>query len=1825
MSAGPAGAELPLTRAQEALWASQRIHPRAPLYNMAFVFHVDGAVDEAAFVRAFAALVAEADALRTVVVTRDGIASQIILDAIVDPIDVVDLTHRTEPDAALSWAHERCAVPLDIEKRTYESALLRLPEGRYAWYLNQHHVVTDAWAMAILFQRMEQLYIAARASAAPDGEQLQEYRPFVEHERDLRTERSLDRPLATHGSAIVPPAMYGTRGDGTRTRNERITVELDPSRRDALAALAATPGIRALTPDLTWFQLFATALFAFIHRTSGQSEITIGSPVHNRSTTSFRRTPGLFMEVYPLGVTVDAGDTFANLHARVRDAAASMMRSAEPGTMEADTSRRINTVLNFIRADFGTFAGLPVRAEWLHPGHVDANHDFRLQIHDFDRTGRFTLAFDVSADAFDADLRTAMPGHFLRVLDAMAEGWDAPIDAVDLLSESERSEVLDAIGGLPRAGIVEDVVASFLRHAASVPAAVAIVEGDRSWTYSEVEQLSAAVAGRTRPGSVVGVALPRSMAAIVSYLGVLRGGGAYVPIDPRWPADRIRFIVEDAGCALVVTESDLDLPVPSMSFDDMTVPGTQPEHVSTPEDLAYVLFTSGSTGTPKGVMIERRSLANYISWAREFYGRGTALTFPLFTPLTFDLTITSVFVPLTSGGAVRVYPERAVGADLTVIDVFADDAVDIVKLTPAHLALLGSEERGGRRIRQLILGGEDLTTAAARRASGLFAGEVSIHNEYGPTEATVGCIIHTYDPLLDTSGSVPIGRPIAHMAALVLDPGGHPVPFGVVGELWVSGVGVARGYVNREDLTTQRFRPDPRDETVRMYATGDLARVRRDGIIEYLGRRDDQVKIKGVRVELGEVESALASHPAVTAAAARIWSQVADQAEADLVHCARCGLASNYPGIAFDAHGVCSECLAFDGYAERARVYFKPEAELARILTPPGERRGEYDCLALLSGGKDSTYVLCRLVDMGLNVLAFTLDNGYISDQAKDNIRRVVETLGVDHIFGTTPAMKEIFVDSLQRHSNVCQGCFKTIYTLAVQTAHDRSIPVIVTGLSRGQFFETRLTPELFTELTVTSDQIDANVLEARRAYHQVDDAAKRLLDTSVFDDDQIFDEVRFVDYYRYVDVGLDEMYDYLDERVPWIRPTDTGRSTNCRINDVGIYFHRKTRGFHNYALPYSWDVRLGAKTREQAMDDLDDEIDVAAVSRILGEIGFPEDITERESGNRLVAYYVAPEEIPVAELRAHLAGTLPEQIIPSQFVRMDLLPLSQNGKVIRDALPAPDTHRPDVGSAFLAARSQTEQALTGIWESVLDIEGIGIRDNYFDLGGDSITAVQIIARAHRLGIPITLHQLFAELTVEGLARAVDDQAAQVAERVAGPVGLTPIQHWFLAETAVPRHLHQVLRVTMPPAPDPAALRGALDDLVVHHDALRQRFQFGAQGWQSSIDAEATPMPFEVIEVPSLGASEVAAVEELVAAPMDLDAPPLARAALVTTPEGDAVLCLAAHHLIVDAVSWSHLVDDLEHLYDQRRAHREPTLPGVMTSVRQWVDLLAGSAPRTDPEPWVRIARADAGSWPGPRTGPVASHRRSMSPELTERLVSGASEWRMGVDEIITAAAARTLAEIQEASSVRVFVEGHGRGSDSDSVDVTRTMGWFTSLFPVLTEVPDHLAPDQAALHIRNHIREVSSSGRDYGVLRYLHGDAAVREAIALDSGEHGVVNYLGRITAPRAGGSMRAAGVIRLARPLDGPTFFGVEITAYIEDDTLVLDWTGNDDALLASGVAAMAGHVTDIVEAFHAGGSEGGTVDTPESPAVGGIGNLDEATARKLAAALGRPRGSA
>ena len=449
----------------------------------------------------------------------------------------------------------------------------------------------------------------------------------------------------------------------------------------------------------------------------------------------------------------------------------------------------------------------------------------------------------------------------------------------------------------------------------------------------------------------------------------------------------------------------------------------------------------------------------------------------------------------------------------------------------------------------------------------------------------------------------------------------------------------------------------------------------------------------------------------------------------EVENCVACGLPSNYPAADLDENGVCHLCNAFKGYKDQAQRYFKTENELRSILISQRGKNPNYDCISLLSGGKDSTYILAPLIQMGLKVLAFTLDNGYISDQAKGNIDRIVKKLNVDHMYGRTEHMNKIFVDSLQRHQNVCNGCFKTIYTISTQIALEKKIPFIVTGLSRGQFFETRLTEELFWDANAEVDKIDNTILEARKLYHQEEDAVKSLLDVSAFEKNSTFDQVQFIDFYRYSDVSLEVMLKFLEEKVEWVRPTDTGRSTNCLINQVGIYVHKKKKGYSNYSFPYSWDVRLGHKTRTETLEEINEVIDEKEVKRIMAEIGYFEPVDSDVNEERLVAYYAGKQQVSNKELKEHLQKKLPSYMVPTHFKYMKELPLTTNGKIDKLALKALNISQLEMDTPFVAPQGEIEELLATIWKEVLRLKKVGVHDNFIALGGHSLAAIRVTAR----------------------------------------------------------------------------------------------------------------------------------------------------------------------------------------------------------------------------------------------------------------------------------------------------------------------------------------------------------------------------------------------------------------------------------------------------------------------------------------------------------------
>ena len=504
-------------------------------------------------------------------------------------------------------------------------------------------------------------------------------------------------------------------------------------------------------------------------------------------------------------------------------------------------------------------------------------------------TSQFDLLLDLSegadgltgtlqynSDLFDRTSIARMAEHFRNLLEGIAAHPEQRLSELPLQSESERLESLvewnQTQAEYPRENCIHEL---FARVVEQQPHAIAADFNDQQLSYAELDRRSNQLArylteSGVRVGDLVGVCLDHSLEELVGLLGVLKAGAGYVPVDPEHPSQRLSFMLTDSGATTVLTQQRfvealapcgmklicIDRDWPSIAEQEATTEISVP-----PESVAYVIYTSGSTGEPKGVAVTHRSLVNYASWAADVYLQDEHLNFALYSSVAFDLTVTSIFVPLITGNEVAIY--RWADKEAPLDQILDDDQTSILKLTPSHLALIKDRDNRQSSIKRLIVGGENFETDLARRIHESFGGDVEIYNEYGPTEATVGCMIYRFDALRDQRQGVPIGRPAANVQLYVLDKWLQPAAVNVTSELYIAGDGLARGYLNRPALTAEKFIPNPFAAGQRMYRTGDLCRMLPDGNIEYLGRRDQQVKFHGYRVELNEIQWALKQHPQI--------------------------------------------------------------------------------------------------------------------------------------------------------------------------------------------------------------------------------------------------------------------------------------------------------------------------------------------------------------------------------------------------------------------------------------------------------------------------------------------------------------------------------------------------------------------------------------------------------------------------------------------------------------------------------------------------------------------------------------------------------------------------------------------------------------------------------------------------------------------------------------------------------------------------------------------------------------------------------------------------
>lgn len=1386
----------PLSFAQERLWFLEQFDPDEILYNIPAGLRLKGNLNRAIFEKSIQEVVKRHDVLRTIFRYGEDGVEQVVYTRMEIPIRCVDLRTVAEEDRELQvsiMVEQQAVTRFELTRGPLARILLiQIADTEYICLLTMHHIVSDGWSMGVLVNEIASLYGAfIEGHGSPLHPLPIQYTAFARRQQEEMASGQLDTSVyywkqKLEKSSIVP--LLPTRTPASAEPSHEADVfhsELSPHLSQSIITVSSQ--LQA-SPYMT----LLTAFSIVFGRYANSDDIILGSLIANRQRAELEPLIGFFVNTLPLRLDLSGSPTVRELITRVRDVTLDAYGHQEipyDKIVEISRPERSNEAMPLVQI-MVIMQNAPI-AELSLEGLTVTSYPigtrtvrFDVEVYLWEVDGSIQCDVVYKKALFERTTIERLWRHFQVVLTEVVNDVDVKADGLSLLPVGE-SDHLTRIGQgrvfpVPQQCIHELFSAQVIAH----PDAPAAIEVDGiSKTYKELEADANRIARYLLVNGImkedrVGVCMGRSAEMLAILLGILKVGGVYVPMDPVWPSKRTAFVAKDCrmGCVIVdekregeVRESLAELvegqesPVilrsDILKGDHNTVDDTLFVSNISPSNGAYIIYTSGSTGEPKGVMVEHQSVVNYITWALRQYGNGNAVDFPLFSSLAFDLTVTSLFVPLISGGVVRIYDD--VDSTPIILRVIADDLVDVVKLTPAHLALVLAEGFSPKRIHSLILGGEDLKVELTSAAHKMAQGRVAIYNEYGPTEATVGCMIHEYDPEVEKTGSVSIGGPIDNSVIYILDRNLNFAPIGVSGELCIGGIGVAREYFGREVLTAERFIESPTHPGIRLYRTGDRARWEEDGKITYLGRVDRQVKIRGYRVEPGEIESGLLEHPAIQNAAVvcrEIDEIPIDQKE--LHYCSSCGMPSNYPGISFDTMGACNICNDFKAYKDRAMGYFSTLDDL-KIDMRKGS--GPYDCLVLYSGGKDSTYMLCRLVEMGYKILIFTLDNGYLYESAIQNIKAAVAHLGVDYLINTPPSMSSILSESLEIYSNVCNGCFKSIYTAAIQTAQDKNIPYIVTGLSRGQLFETRL-GELFSGGIFDNLGIDAAVLEARKAYHRMDDSVRRTMAGDLFATDKVFEQIEFIDFYRYCDVTRADIFSYLKKHMIWISPKEIGCSTNCAINDAGIFVHQRERGFHNYALPGSWEVRIGHRSREDFLAELEVSPDMTKTYSILKTLGYsnPADGTGESF---LAAFYTAESVIEENELRAHLGRYLPPYMQPGGIMKIDAIPLTINGKVDYTKLSKMPINRVKSCSLPVAPRTSTEKAIASIWCDVLNMECPDINADFFEIGGHSLAATRVAVRIKNyFGVEIALRTLFDKRTINGLSSAVVAAVAQSCE-----------------------------------------------------------------------------------------------------------------------------------------------------------------------------------------------------------------------------------------------------------------------------------------------------------------------------------------------------------------------------------------------------------------------------------------------------------------------------
>ncbi|WP_375511404.1 amino acid adenylation domain-containing protein [uncultured Nostoc sp.] len=884
--------KLPLSFAQQRLWILEQFDPGNSVYNIPLAYRLTGSLNVALLEQCLVEIVRRHEILRVTFTSIDGQPSQVISPDIILNLPLVDLSQlpleqREIEDKRL--AAQEAQQPFDlVQGPLFRFKLLRLAEKEHVLLLILHHIIADGWSSEVFFQELTALYEAfAAGKPSPLLELSIQYTDFVHWQRQWLQGAVLESQLdywkqQLSGNLPILELPSDRPRPPVQTYSGEICRQMLPQAlTDALKALSQQSGV-------TLFMTLLAAFKVLLHRYTGQEDILVGSPIAGRNQVETEGLMGLFVNTLVMRTDLSGNPSFREILNQVRQVALGAYdhqdlpfeKLVEELKPERDRSHsplfQVMFAMNppWTKGAEREVAGLKIASTFGYTHSGTAKLDLTLVMRD---TGKgLRASFEYNTDLFDEAAIARMLGHFQTLLEGILANPEQRISELPLLTPAERQQLLvewnNTETDYPKQACIHQLIEAQVE---STPDAVAVVFGNEQFTYRELNSRANQLAHYLRSlgvqtNELVGICLDRSLEMVVGVLGILKAGAAYLPLDPNHPEARVAFMLEDSQAKILLTQHRLVEFLPKhtaklveIDADFQFIIEQSQENLlcckdTTPENLAYVIYTSGSTGIPKGVKVPHRSVVNLLTSMRERPGLTQQDILLSVTTLSFDIAVLEIFLPLIVGATTFIVSREVATDGEKLLTTLNHSQATVMQATPATWQLLLAAGWQGSQHLKILCGGETLSPGLAKE---LVNRTQSVWNMYGPTETTVWSTCYSIP-----KDAIPlIGQSIANTQIYLLDSCLQPVPVGVPGEMYIGGVGVTLGYLNRPELTKEKFISNPfsQEPNVRLYRTGDLVRYRADGNLEYLQRIDDQVKIRGFRIELGEVELALAQYPGV--------------------------------------------------------------------------------------------------------------------------------------------------------------------------------------------------------------------------------------------------------------------------------------------------------------------------------------------------------------------------------------------------------------------------------------------------------------------------------------------------------------------------------------------------------------------------------------------------------------------------------------------------------------------------------------------------------------------------------------------------------------------------------------------------------------------------------------------------------------------------------------------------------------------------------------------------------------------------------------------------